>query len=189
MVSEGTQQTHHAPGNPFADHREAVVQRGLVSGDGVNASGWLDEFTAVEQPPEVDDRDAMLVQVFRTHQPQALHQIQGSLSFSHGDQLQLNGCISKQVRPNYYILIGGSMIRFTGSEDRRMVTDRARIDWAVDCRIAPWRVRSSMAWQVLKQRSLPTGLVCAVPAVETVGAGGRWIPLEANNLWTAKNRL
>jgi len=46
-----------------------------------------------------------------------------------------------------------------------------------------------MAWQVLKQRSLPTGLVCAVPVVETVGAGGRWIPLEANNLWTAKNRL
>ena len=109
------------------------MQRGLVSGDGVNASGWLDEFTAVEQPPEVDDRDAMLVQVFRTNQPQALHQIQDLVGFSHGDQMLLNGCRYQQVSPKYYILHNRSMTRFGGSEDHRQVPDIAQIAWAFDC--------------------------------------------------------
>jgi len=110
-----------------------VVQRGLVSRDGVNASGWLDEFTAVEQPPEVDDRNAILVQVFRTNQPQALHQIQDLVGFSHGDQMLLNGCRYQQVSPKYYILHNGSMTRFGGSEDYRQVPDIAQIAWAFDC--------------------------------------------------------
>ena len=66
-----------------------------MPGNGVNASCWLDEFAALSQPPELYHRDAVLGQIFWTHQAHPLHQIEHLLGFRHESYLLLIGCTSK----------------------------------------------------------------------------------------------
>lgn len=45
-----------------------MVQGWFLTGDGIQASRWLDELPALNQPPKDDDGDVVSGQVFRTNQ-------------------------------------------------------------------------------------------------------------------------
>jgi hypothetical protein len=94
-----------------------VVQGWLVPGDGIYAPRWLDELTTLNQPPQVDDRNAIPGQVFRTHQSHPLHQLERLLGFCRGSHVLLIGCSSKEVHSHYYSLLCQSITQAESISD------------------------------------------------------------------------